>query len=528
MLILCLVWLGCLPTLIASMLAANLPVVTVQSDDTQVAQSCRIEIPPGLILNDANKNGVIQVVASDIIIEFAPGAVLRGAASHAAPDTYEGYGIHIARQYDVTIRGGRISGFRAAVWASDAPGLTLESIDASDNRRMHLRSTPEKEAAEDWLYPHNNDERSWLDEYGSALYVERSDRLTVRDCKVWHSQNALCLDRVNDARICDNDFSFNSGWGIALWRSCRNVITRNACDFCIRGYSHGVYNRGQDSAGLLFFEQCSDNIVAENSATHCGDGFFGFAGKEALAKSARPASAPASAPTSAPGNSASQPAALGCDRNLLINNDFSYAAAHGIEMTFSFDNRFIGNRLIGNAICGIWAGYCQRTLIADNEIAENGDPGYGLERGGIDIDSGRLNQIVGNKFRQNACGVHLWWTSPPPDLIAWARRNLLDCEGNLIAGNVFDADELTFHFRGRGKVTLAANELLNTKREVEAADQIRIVREEKAPSEPYQPPTYPAFGRKHPVGARAALSGRENIIMTEWGPSDHVSPPVRP
>ena len=157
--------------------------------------------------------------------------------------------------------------------------------------------------------------------------------------------------------------------------------------------------------------------MAENSATHGGDGFFGFAGNAALVQSAQPASAPASSP----GSPATQPAVVGCDRNLLINNDFSYAAAHGIELTFSFDNRFVGNRLVGNAICGIWAGYSQRTLIAGNEIAENGGAGYGLERGGINIDSGCQNQIRDNRFRENACGVHLWWISQPPNLVAWAK-----------------------------------------------------------------------------------------------------------
>ena len=85
----------------------------------------------------------------------------------------------------------------------------------------------------------------------------------------------------------DNDFSFNSGWGIALWRCARNVISRNAVDFCVRGYSHGVYNRGQDSAGIFVFEQNNENVFAENSATHGGDCFFGFAGREALGQTGR-------------------------------------------------------------------------------------------------------------------------------------------------------------------------------------------------------------------------------------------------
>ena len=42
---------------------------------------------------------------------------------------------------------------------------------------------------------------------------------------------------------------------------------------------------------------------------------------------------------------------------MIVENDLSYAAAHGLEMTFSFGNRILDNRLVGNAICGIWGGY---------------------------------------------------------------------------------------------------------------------------------------------------------------------------
>ena len=52
----------------------------------------------------------------------------------------------------------------------------------------------------------------------------------------------------------------------------------NRIDWCVRGYSHGFYNRGQDSAGLLMYEQSSRNTVAYNSVTHGGDGLFLWAG----------------------------------------------------------------------------------------------------------------------------------------------------------------------------------------------------------------------------------------------------------
>ncbi|MGE5293258.1 MAG: right-handed parallel beta-helix repeat-containing protein, partial [Solirubrobacterales bacterium] len=320
--------------------ARELPTVRVMSDDVKIAQSCTIVIPADTILEDANGDGVIQIVASNVEVRFAPGSQLRGSPRDRRPDEYKGYGIRIDGQSNVTIKGACVSGFWGGIWATKADGLTLDAIDASDNRRAHLGSTPAAEDSSDWLFPHDNDQNEWLVNYGAAIYVEDSNQITVRNCKVRHGQNALCIDRVNDSKIYDNDFSFDSGWGIAMWRSCRNTISRNACDFCVRGYSHGVYNRGQDSAGILMFEQNCDNVVAENSATHGGDSFFGFAGKEAL------------------GESGEHPAdwykRKGNNDNLLIGNDFSYAPAHGIEMTFSFGNTFYDNRLVENAICGVW------------------------------------------------------------------------------------------------------------------------------------------------------------------------------
>ena len=38
---------------------------------------------------------------------------------------------------------------------------------------------------------------------------------------------------------------------------------------------------------------------------------------------------------------------------------------------------------------------------------------------------------------------------------------------------------------------------------------------------------YIAYGSTHPVGARPELRGRQNIVMTEWGPWDHESPLIR-
>jgi len=494
--------------------APAIPVVRVTSDDTVISESCCIAIPADTVVEDKNNNGVIHIVGSNIEIEFSAGSVLRGSPKDRRPNEYKGFGIRIEGQSNVTLRGARISGFRAGIWATRANGLTLESVDASDNRRAYLRSTPLAEDSGDWLSPHNNDDNEWLESYGAAIYIEDSNNITVRDCTVRHGQNALCIDRVNDSKIYDNDFSFNSGWAIATWRCNSNVISRNACDFCVRGYSHGVYNRGQDSAGILMFEQNNDNIIAENSATHSGDGFFGFAGREAL------------------GETSSHPTQWhhrrGNNDNLLINNDFSYAPAHGIEMTFSFGNVFYGNRITENAICGVWGGYSQDTLIAANHFEGNGEMAYGLERGGVNIEHGRSNRIVQNTFRDNKCGVHLWWDDEGDFAKKpWARANGTDSKDNLIASNTFAGDLLAYQFRGTSKVMLGRNTFTDVKERMQKEDSVTVKNVGDAAVVRVNEPDYRAFGRTTPVGARRDLRGRENIIMTAWGPWDHQSPLIR-
>lgn len=516
---------------------ADLPTVTVSADNTRITQSCRVVIPPGQTLIDADGNGVIQIAASNVTVEFAPESVLRGAAPTTSPDAHAGYGIRIDGQSGVTLRGVHAQGFLCAILATRADGLTIEDADISDYRRMHLRSTPAAEDGADWLWPHRNDAQEWVHNYGGAICVEDSANVTIRKCRARSGQNGLLLDRVRESKVYDNDCSFLSGWGLAMWRCSKVVVSRNAFDFCIRGYSHGVYNRGQDSAGILFFEQNHDNVIAENSATHGGDGFFGFAGRDAIAENWTDEQRErlrkelnkqeVDDQIKVDDATAAQFVRKGCNDNLIIKNDFSYAAAHGIELTFSFGNRLIGNTLNGNAICGIWGGYSQSTLVAGNHIEGNGTAGYGLERGGINIEHGRGNQFINNDFRGNAVGIHLWGGDNGTfNQRPWGKANGSASTQNRVADNRFDGDDLAYHFRGPGDVTLGKNDLKAVKKEVVVEGGHALARDEK-PVEEIKSPEYPVFGDTHPVGARAKLAGRENIIMTEWGPWDHAAPLVR-
>lgn len=489
------------------LLLQGAPVLVLEHDDTVVRESCVLRVPPGLVIEDRAGDGVVQVLADGVELRFEEGSVLRGAPAEADLDGLEGVGVRVEGVRGVRILGARISGFRCGLLAREADGLAVLDGDFRGNFAQRLRSTPEAEDGGDWLWPHRNDADEWRLQYGAAISVHASREVELARNRVRGQQNGILLDRVRDSRLYDNDASFLSGWGLAMWRSSGNLVSRNAFDFCVRGYSHGVYNRGQDSAGILMFEQCSRNHFLENSATHGGDGFFGFAGREALGEEAAP-------------EEDFDYRGRGCGGNWFVGNDFSWAAAHGLELTFSFGNRILGNTLKGNAICGLWLGYCQDTLIAENAIESNGDAGYGLERGGVNVDHSRANSIVRNAFARNACGVHLWRFPGGIADTPWGRANVLDGAGNLVAGNVFRADRVGLHLRGGVQAAVYLNEYASVPEEQRIEEGARL--DPGVGALPLLPrPRREPLGESRPVGARASLAGRQNILMTEWGPWDH-------
>lgn len=558
---------ACLPALAGG--PAGLPEVIVTADNASITKSCRIVIPHGTVIADLDNNGVIHIDADGITVEFTPnhGAELMGLPTGTPWDQASGIGIRIDGHKNVTLKGPHSHLYKVGILASRADGLTIDEADVNDGYTMRLRSTPAAEDGADWLFPHNNDHEKWRDQYGAGLCVEESKGVTIHGVYTRRGQNGIILDRVSDSRIYDNDCSFLTGWGLAMWRCRNNTISRNAFDFCVRGHVEGVYNRGQDSAGILMFEQNVGNVIAENSATHGGDCFFGFSGNDALGQEWMDSERErlrkltgkddVESQIQIPPEVVAKFKRLGNTDNLLINNDFSYAPAHGIESTFGFGNKFIGNRLVENAICGLWGGYSQDDLIAENDFEGNGGMAYGLERGGINIEHGIGDLILNNTFLNNKCAVHLWW-NPGVGLLAmpWGKANGGPVTGNVIAGNTFEinashpfhnlrsADKLiVLQIRDDGPRDAQGNRTgppqvkdnLFTGNTVTIDPAVGVEfavdkGREPATSGPvpgYTRPKYTAYGESKPVGARDDLRGRDKIIMTEWGPWDHKSPLVR-
>jgi len=502
----------------------SLPEIVIDHANIEITTSVRIKRGTYCVC-DVDNTGIIIIKADGVTVDFN-GAELIGCMEGVAPDTFSGFGIISHGFNNVTIKNARIRGFKVAIHLQGGEDIVVEDCDLGDNYAMRLKSTPEREDGSDWLWPHHNDNNEWMTNYGAGIYVEDCVGATVRGNIGHHSQNGIILDSTSGSRVFDNDFSFNSGWGLAMWRSSNNKVSHNKFDWCVRGYSHGVYARGQDSAGILVFEQCNDNVFAYNSATHGGDGFFLYAGNETLR----------------------QTGVGGCNRNLLFRNDFSHAVANGIEATFSDSNRFVEN-ILTDCNYGVWAGYSYNTWIVGNFIFDSTDSG-------IAIEHGHDNVIEKNVFDNNRVGVRLWWNRND-DLMnsAYGQKQNTNSERNLIANNKFYSDKRAISLIQTASTTIAENAFVECEGDIItegdcpetiirdsvtrvsrqlvapklSVEQASCLLREQASGMLYDKFTPPVVsGSLDVVLPEGVRRGRKYILVDEWGPYDFTSVKIFP
>ncbi|HVZ56507.1 MAG TPA: right-handed parallel beta-helix repeat-containing protein [Chitinophagaceae bacterium] len=440
---------------------------------------------------------VLEIHGDHITVDFGQ-SVLQGSNRQQDPDAFFGLAILVHDCRQVTIRNLKVRGYRVALLARNVQDLVLENCDLSYNYRQHLQSTQQKEDLSDWLSYHHNEQDEWL-RYGAAIYLKDCDRAVVRDCRVTGGQNALMMTRCQGCLVYNNDFSFNSGCGIALYRSSGNRILYNRLVFNVRGYSDGVYYRGQDSAGILVYEQSSRNLFYKNNVTHCGDGFFLWAGQSTM--------------DSGEG---------GCNDNLVYANDFSYAPTNGIEATFS-RNRFVDNRVV-ECDNGFWGGYSYQTVVSGNQFLRN--------RTAIAIEHGQQNEISYNLFYRNGQAIHLWSRASQPADWIYAQKRDTRSQGYVIGRNNFTGNDEAFHLSGTDSLQVFGNLFQDAAgvryRLDSTVHGLDTVQEDLAAVElfddstlaPPPPISHPA----DPFRGMGGLAGRRHILITEWGPYDYRSP----
>lgn len=476
--------------LMLAMLAQG-PMVTPQAGMV-ITRSTKLR--PGVyrLAADSLLDRPLITVRGDNITLDLTGVTLEGIAPDSSPDLATGVAIRVDSGSGVRIRGGRVRGYRFGVLARGTRGLELSGMDLSHTWKPRLFSLVEHESLVDWLSFHRNDRGEWL-RFGAAIYLDGVRGAVIRGNKAKQGMNGLLMTRTDSTRVMNNDFSFNSGLGIGLYRSSHNHVMYNVVEFNVRGYSHGRYRRGQDSAGILMYEQSSNNVVAWNTVTHGGDGLFLWAGQTTM--------------DSGTG---------GANDNLFFGNDFSYAPTNGMEATFS-RNSFINNRVVGNDH-GLWGGYSFNSVVANNQFANN--------RIGIAIEHGQDNAILQNSFSGDTTAISLWANPIEPSDWGYPRHRDTRSRDYAIGGNTFSGNRVALRAANTSNLRAAENQLTRVDSAFVMRDSTRVDSGGMG---------LPRIAAPDPMGGPGRrpdflLAGRDRsaIVIDDWGPYDWRSPKLWP
>ena len=166
------------------------------------------------------QGGVIIIEGKNIVLDLA-GVLLDGAGNKSsfAPNQFTGIAIVIKPgSSHITIKNATIKGYKIGIKADSVEALTIDNCDLSYNYRDALKSNFEKENEDDWMSFHQNEKDEWM-RYGAGIYIKNCKGATITNNTVTNGQCGLMLTTCNDALVTDNNFSFNSGIGIGLYKS---------------------------------------------------------------------------------------------------------------------------------------------------------------------------------------------------------------------------------------------------------------------------------------------------------------------
>ena len=474
---------------------ATIPSVGLHIKKTILVAPGHYSLPTKDTNSIQKQGGVIIIEGKNIVLDLT-GVVLDGAGNipSFAPNQITGIAIEIKPgSSHITIKNATIKGYKIGIKADRVEALTIDNCDLSYNYRDTLKSNFEKENEDDWMSFHQNEKDEWM-RYGAGIYIKNCKGTTITNNTVTNGQCGLMLTSCNDALVTDNNFSFNSGIGIGLYKSSYNNINHNQLDFNVRGYHYKKYRRGQDSAAILVFEQCNHNIFAYNSATHSGDGFFLWAGQTTM-----------------------DTGLGGCNDNFIYGNDFSYAPTNGVEVTFS--SNLIMKNTITNCDHGVWGGYSFETDITDNIFSGN--------RIAIAIEHGQNINIALNSFKGDKTGIKLWSRETQPPDWKYPQLKNTDSKNYYIATNSFDNNNTVYDIMGTDSIYLSGNTKTNTGQRYKLGARIHEMDSTKENEDVGL--DYAIDKRLQKVKATSTpltsfRHGLEEMRITNWGPYNFEYP----
>jgi parallel beta-helix repeat protein len=338
------------------------PCVRPSRAGTQVQGEVRI-CPGRYRIADPGERGIIIAAASGTRIDLT-GVVLESGDS--VPRRFVGVGIASRGVDGVTISGGAIHGYRYGVQLEGGRAHRVTGADLSGSRTQSPRSTPAQPDAADRLDLMRPD--SFVP-YGGGILLQGTVAATVTGVTARGAQNGIALLNARESYIADNDVAANSGWGIHLWRSSRNIIARNRVDHTRRCESQ-VPPGDCGAAAVLLRDASDSNTIVDNDLTASSLGLL-LAGER---RNVRPS--------------------IG---NLVYRNDASTALRTGFTAAYGWSNTFLDNRADSAAI-GFRLDHSGGTIVQRNTV-------IGARNAGIVSDHGADNAFLGNVLIGGTVGI---------------------------------------------------------------------------------------------------------------------------
>jgi parallel beta-helix repeat protein len=349
-------------SLLSALGALYAPCLRPTRAGTQVQGEVRV-CPGRYRIADKAERGVIIAASSGTHIDLT-GVVLESGDS--VPGRFVGVGIASQGVDAVTITGGAIHGYRYGVRLEGGRAHRVAGADLSGSRNQAPRSTPARPDAADRLQLMRPD--SFV-AYGGGILLRGTVAASVTGVTARGAQNGIGLLDTRESYIADNDVASNSGWGIHLWRSSRNVIARNRVDH-IRRCESQVPPGDCGAAAVLLRDASDSNTVVDNDLTGSSLGFL-LAGER---RNVRPS--------------------IG---NLVYRNDASAALRTGFTAAYGWNNTFLDNRADSVAV-GFRLNHSGGTIVQRNTV-------IGARNAGIVSDHGADNAFLANVLIGGTVGI---------------------------------------------------------------------------------------------------------------------------
>ena len=370
-------------TILVSVLALSTSAPRV-SDEVQDQILNTANLPAiGLHLVKANTGHAAWVIRGNNLTIDLTGRVLQSGNVEGRTQADEiGTGILLDGCSNVTLKNVSVTGFQCNIQAKNCTNVKILGVQANRSRAMTIAS--EGKPIEQFLNLRSI--AAWRS-YGAGIWLEHCTKAEVLGCTTQFAQNGIALVNCQSCLVNDNNCSYNSGWGLALWHSTDNAVVWNHADFCNRPWSGGW---GGDAAGLVAVNSCTKNVFVGNSLTHGGDGFF-------LTDLVNGGFNPDTKRYEFQGSS---------NRNLVAYNDGSWSSHNAFEGTFAEGNIYLRN-YADDSDYGFWLGFASHSMVVQNEIKR-------IEHDAIAINQGEVNTIFRNDIEDvRGNGVHVW-SSPGP------------------------------------------------------------------------------------------------------------------